>query len=195
MTKKSKVYTRSGDKGDTGLVGGQRVAKDDMRIDLYGDVDELNSYIGVTTAFLDKDSSFENEMGYLIEIQSLLFDLGSNLACVASQRIEFKLPQISKEAIDKLEQEIDRMDSSCPPLTTFILPGGAKSASSLHVCRTVCRRVERKLIAFKNNTGREEVPALGIEFLNRLSDYFFVLSRYINTLSEEKEVLWIPKKK
>jgi len=194
MVQKSKVYTRSGDRGETGLVGGQRVAKSDLRIDLYGDVDELNAHIGVVTTFMDEDTLFAQEREHLFEIQSLLFDLGSNLACIASQRSEFKLPQIPRDSIAKLEQEIDRMDAICPPLKTFILPSGAKGAAALHVCRTICRRVERKLITFTNNLGGDEAPLLGVEFLNRLSDYFFVLSRYINTLSRKKEILWIPRK-
>lgn len=194
MTVKSKVYTRGGDKGETSLVGGQRVLKADSQIELYGDVDELNSHIGVVTALLDNNKQLEKEVMHMIEIQSLLFDLGSNLACVASQRAEFKLPQISKESIDKLEEEIDRMDSHCPMLKSFILPGGTKGAAALHICRTVCRRVERKLMAFKIEKGEAESPLLGIEFLNRLSDYFFVLSRYVNVLENKKEVLWIPQK-
>ncbi len=194
MTSKSKVYTRSGDKGQTSLVGGQRVDKSDQRIDLYGDVDELNAQVGIVTAHLDGSDKFKDELDHLIEIQSLLFDLGSNLACEVNQRSEFKLPQISENDIKKLENQMDRMDGDCPALKSFVLPGGTLSAAALHVCRTVCRRVERKLISFGNEHGEREIPAHSIEFINRLSDYFFVLSRYINTIENKKEILWIPRK-
>ncbi len=194
MTQKSKVYTKSGDKGQTSLVGGQRVNKSDLRIDLYGDVDELNSHIGVVTSLIEGNCFYINEKEHLVEIQSMLFDLGSNLACEVEQRSVFKLPQIKSTAIDKLEREMDRMDAVCPTLKSFILPGGAASASALHVCRTVCRRVERKLIAFREQYGDTEAPELGAEFLNRLSDYFFVLSRYINTTEKKVEIFWVPQK-
>ncbi len=191
---KSKVYTKSGDKGQTSLVGGQRVDKSDLRIDLYGDVDELNSYIGVVTAELVENQKYELQLNHLIEIQALLFDLGSNLACEVGQRTEFKLPQISTSSITRLETEMDKMDSECPSLKTFVLPGGSRPAAALHVCRTVCRRVERKLMAFAKDFGREELPENSAEFINRLSDYFFVLSRYLNVSEKIKEVLWIPQK-
>lgn len=194
MTQKSKVYTKGGDKGQTSLVGGQRVDKSDLRIDLYGDVDELNSHVGVVTSLLGEREEYKNEVEQLMKLQSILFDLGSNLACEVQQRTEFKLPQIKESAIKNLESEMDRMDEICPPLKTFVLPGGARAAAALHICRTVCRRVERKLINFKALKGEQEAPVLGVEFLNRLSDYFFVLSRYINTKEKKDEVLWIPQR-
>ncbi len=194
MTQKSKVYTKSGDKGQTSLVGGQRVDKSDLRIDLYGDVDELNSHVGVVTSLLQDNSQYKLEVDHLVRIQSMLFDLGSNLACESQQRADFKLPQIKSSAIDELEDQMDRMDEICPTLKSFVLPGGAPAAAALHICRTVCRRVERKLISFKKENGEAEAPVLGAEFLNRLSDYFFVLSRYINTVEKKTEVIWVPQK-
>lgn len=194
MANKSKVYTKSGDKGQTSLVGGQRVNKSDHRIDLYGDVDELNSHIGVSASHIDLLGRYEAELDHLKEIQSLLFDLGSNLACEPAQRGEFKLPQIKISSIDKLEEQMDLLDAECPKLKSFVLPGGSPASASLHICRTVCRRVERKLVSFADREGEVEIPQNAAEFLNRLSDYFFVLSRYINVKEGRDEIMWIPQK-
>jgi cob(I)alamin adenosyltransferase len=197
MSKKSKVYTKSGDKGETSLVGGQRIEKSDRRIDLYGDVDELNSHIGLAVSFLNENKNtakYSVEINILIDIQALLFDLGSNLACEANQREEFKLPQLQKKSIKQLEDEMDRMDTHCKELKTFVLPGGTKEAAALHICRTVCRRVERKLIGQSKELGTTGLPENSVEFINRLSDYFFVLSRYVNTLENQNEILWKPQK-
>ncbi|RPJ78426.1 MAG: cob(I)yrinic acid a,c-diamide adenosyltransferase [Alphaproteobacteria bacterium] len=186
--KKAAVYTRSGDKGTTGLVGGTRIKKSDPRIHLYGEVDELNSFIGLGISFLDK--SFDKT--FLYEIQSSLFDLGSNLACEKEKRAQFKLPQIKDAVIEKLETEIDKMDSKLKPLHTFILPSGSQAASSFHVCRTVCRRVERQLVDFED-VQAGEVPGSALAFINRLSDYFFILARYLNHSKQIEEINWIPK--
>lgn len=187
--KKATVYTRSGDKGTTGLVGGTRIKKSDSRIHLYGEVDELNSFIGVGISFLD--ISFDKT--FLHEIQSSLFDLGSNLACEKEKRIQFKLPQIEATLVQRLEKEIDEMDGELKPLKTFILPGGTSAASAFHVCRTVCRRVERQMVDFEEvNPG--EVPENALIFINRLSDYFFIFARYINHKGQSEEIGWIPKK-
>jgi cob(I)alamin adenosyltransferase len=184
--KKADVYTRSGDNGTTGLVGGTRIKKSDPRINLYGGVDELNAHIGLGISFLESD--FDKTI--LINIQSSLFDLGSNLACEKEKRIQFKLPKIKPINIEKIEKEIDRMDSTLLPLKNFILPGGTKSAACFHVCRTVCRRVEREMVDFEDqNPG--EIPEYALEYMNRLSDYFFVLSRYINSKKKIEETVWI----
>ncbi len=190
MTEKSKVYTKGGDRGETGLVGGTRVSKSDQRIDLYGEVDELNSWVGVVVSHLD-NKLFINEIESLKTIQNLLFDLGSNLACEAEKRKAFKLPAIKEKSISNIELAIDRLDSECPKLTNFILPGGGAAASFLHLSRTVCRKVERKLIQYQKTTG-EELPENSVKFINRLSDFFFVLSRYVNLKMGESEVLWKP---
>jgi cob(I)alamin adenosyltransferase len=190
MTEKSKVYTKGGDQGETGLVGGTRVSKSDQRIDLYGEVDELNSWVGVVVSHLD-NKLFINEIESLKTIQNLLFDLGSNLACESEKREAFNLPAIKEKSISNIELAIDRLDSECPKLTNFILPGGGAAASFLHLSRTVCRKVERKLIQYQKTTG-EELPENRVKFINRLSDFFFVLSRYVNLKMGESEVLWKP---
>ena len=185
--KKAAVYTRTGDKGTTGLVGGTRIKKSDSRIHLYGEVDELNSYIGLAISFLD--SSFDKLS--LQQIQSSLFDLGSNLACEKEKRAQFNLPQIRESSIEKLESDIDQMDSQLIPLKHFILPGGSSAAASFHVCRTVCRRIERQMVDFEEqNPG--EVPENALQYMNRLSDYFFILSRYLNYCQKMDETLWVP---
>ncbi|MDD4974286.1 MAG: cob(I)yrinic acid a,c-diamide adenosyltransferase [Bacteriovorax sp.] len=187
--KKATVYTRTGDEGTTGLVGGTRIKKSDPRIYLYGEVDELNSHIGLGISFLPKDF----DLKFLHEIQSSLFDLGSNLACEKEKREQFKLPQVKDTLIERLEKEIDQMDSLLPPLKTFILPGGSLEASAFHVCRTVCRKVERQLVDFEDQHPGE-VPESGLRFINRLSDYFFILARYANHLKKIEEIQWIPSK-
>lgn len=185
--KKAAVYTRTGDQGTTGLVGGTRIKKSDPRIHLYGEVDELNSYIGVGISQLD--ASFDKSL--LQIIQSSLFDLGSNLACEKDKRSQFKLPQIKESAIERLEYDIDQMDSQLTPLKHFILPGGNSAAAAFHVCRTICRRIERQMVDFEDqNPG--EVPENALIYVNRLSDYFFTLSRYINFTQSVEETLWVP---
>ena len=179
-----------GDNGETGLVGGTRISKADARIDLYGEVDELNSWIGVSLCFMAEEK-FTDEINFLKSIQSNLFDLGSNLACEAEQRAVYKLPNLSTDFIEKIEAEIDRHDGQCPKLKNFILPGGDKAAAHFHLCRTVCRKIERKMIHFRD-LHKEELPELAAPFMNRLSDYFFVLSRYINVNMQVDEVPWIP---
>jgi cob(I)alamin adenosyltransferase len=187
--KKADVYTRTGDLGTTGLVGGTRIKKSDPRIHLYGEVDELNSHIGVGISHLKSDF----ELGFLHEIQSALFDLGSNLACEKEKRTQFKLPQIKEESIVNLEHEIDKMDSQLPKLTSFVLPGGSLESSLFHVCRTVCRRVERQMVDFEDHHPGE-IPNSALRYMNRLSDYFFTLSRYLNFIRKVDEINWIPLK-
>ena len=184
--KKASVYTRTGDKGLTGLVGGTRIKKSDSRIHLYGEVDELNSYIGLAISFLE--NNFDKT--FLQQIQSSLFDLGSNLACEKEKRSQFKLPQIKFSSIEKIESEIDQMDSQLLPLKHFILPGGSSAAAAFHVCRTVCRRIERQMVDFEEqNSG--EIPENALQYVNRLSDYFFILSRYLNYIQKNDETLWM----
>ncbi|MGE3611266.1 MAG: cob(I)yrinic acid a,c-diamide adenosyltransferase [Bacteriovoracaceae bacterium] len=189
--KKSKIYTKTGDMGQTSLVSGTRAPKSDIRIDLYGEVDELNSRIGVSLSFAEE--TFKEEIKLLHEIQCALFDLGSNLACEAQKRAEYKLPQIPSELILKLEKSIDQMDEKLPTLKNFILPGGSNFAASLHLCRTGARGVERKLLNYYQHTG-EALPDNSLQFLNRLSDYFFVLARFANQLKNIVEIEWKPQK-
>lgn len=187
--KKAAVYTRTGDKGTTGLVGGTRIKKSDPRIELYGEVDELNSFIGLAISFLG--NTFDKV--FLHEVQSSLFDLGSNLACEKEKRIQYKLPQIKNSLIQNLETQIDSMDSTLKPLHTFILPGGSPEASAFHICRTVCRRIERKMVDFEDQHPGE-IPDNALIFINRLSDYFFILSRFLNQSKKVDEINWIAAK-
>jgi len=184
--KKASVYTRTGDRGTTGLVGGTRIKKSDPRIHLYGEVDELNSSIGFAMSFLD--NSFDKT--FLQKIQSSLFDLGSNLACEKDKRDQFKLPQIKASLIKEMEKEIDQMDHVMHPLKHFILPGGSSAAAGFHVCRTVCRRIERQMVDFEDSHAGE-IPEKSLEYVNRLSDYFFILSRFLNFKEEREETQWL----
>lgn len=191
--KKSRIYTKTGDKGETGLVSGKRISKADPRIDLYGELDELNSRVGVACTYLSQDLEFQQTVNFLHHVQSAIFDLGSNLACEAENRAKYNLPQISDQFVADLELEIDKCDSELEPMKYFILPGGSLAASALHMCRTNTRTCERKLIHF-GESAQEELPQNSLIFLNRLSDYFFVLSRYVNKLKNISEISWIPRK-
>lgn len=187
--KKSNVYTRGGDKGETSLVSGTRVSKGNERIDLYGEVDELNSMIGIVYSSL-VEKNLTEDLELVKEIQSSLFDLGSNLACEAVLHEKYKLPKIPYSFIEKIEKRIDEMDSACPKINYFILPTGDICASYLHLARTVCRRVERKLVA---HSLIEAIPENSLEYLNRLSDFLFIFSRYVNFKNGIQEVAWLAK--
>jgi cob(I)alamin adenosyltransferase len=185
----TKIYTKTGDQGETGLVGGKRVSKSDLRIDLYGEVDELNSRLGMASSFLMKNPKFSKQIQSIHIIQSALFDLGSNLACVESDRSQFKLPQLTPSLVSMMESEIDVMEKVLPTLKNFILPGGSAEVSACHLCRTGARNVERKLISFQQSS-KENLPVHSLEFINRLSDYFFVLARFIGHELGEIEIAW-----
>jgi cob(I)alamin adenosyltransferase len=187
--KKASVYTRTGDLGTTGLVSGTRVKKYQDRIALYGEVDELNSVMGLAISLLDE--KFDTH--FLHAIQSSLFDLGSNFACEENMREQYHLPKITENLIALMEKEIDMMDAELPPLKNFILPGGTKAAAAFHVCRTVCRRLERNMVSFQDKLP-QEISVLDLTYINRLSDYFFILSRFINIKANTSETAWIPKK-
>lgn len=189
--KKSKIYTKTGDGGETSLVSGTRAPKSDSRITLYGEVDELNSRIGVLVASLRSESSFSQQIVVLEMIQSGLFDLGSNLACEESKRKEWKLPQVTMTLVQKLELSIDQMDEALEPLKNFILPGGHLTAAQAHLCRTSCRAVERLMVSYHHESG-ETLPENGLVLLNRLSDYFFVLARWLNKKMNVGETPWKP---
>jgi cob(I)alamin adenosyltransferase len=191
--KKSRIYTRTGDEGETGLVSGTRILKSDLRIDLYGELDELNSRIGFSCSKLVEELEFREVVNFLHEIQSAIFDLGSNLACEVENRKKFNLPQVSDHFISAIEAEIDKMDAQLEPLANFILPGGSPQAASIHLCRTNTRTVERKLIQYSEET-KEELPYNSVKFLNRLSDYLFVLARYVNNNKGISEINWKPRK-
>jgi cob(I)alamin adenosyltransferase len=191
--KKSKIYTRTGDAGETGLVSGNRTLKSDLRIDLYGELDELNSRIGFCCAQLTTELELQQTVNFLHHVQSAIFDLGSNLACEVEHRATYQLPQISDEFVGDLELEIDKLDADLEPLKNFILPGGSPLAAAVHLCRTNARTVERKLIHYYD-VSREELPQNSIRFLNRLSDYLFVLARYVNKVKKVEEIPWRPRK-
>lgn len=191
---KSSLYTRRGDQGHTGLISGENISKADHRIELYGEVDELNSLIGVVVCHLKKIKKLGEELDFLIEIQNSLFDLGSNLACEMSQRDKYQLPQISSEMIEKIEWRIDNIDTSLPKLTQFILPGGHSAACFLHLARTLCRRLERTMVRYQNENP-QELPKNCLPLINRLSDYFFILARHCNHVEGHAEIHWKPTSK
>jgi len=191
MTKKSSIYTKSGDKGKTSLVGGKRVSKSDISLALYGEVDELNSWVGVLISEMEGKDYIKNQVSSLKKVQSSLFNLGSNFACEPEKRSSFKLPQLVEADVVKIEHEINEMDNDLKELKNFILPGGSRLSSFLHVSRTVCRRVERILITYSEKDNNF-VPDFSIEFINRLSDYFFVFSRWVNFKEGREEELWKP---
>lgn len=176
-----KIYTKKGDAGKTSLFGGGLFPKDYIRIEAYGTMDELNAYLG----HLRDQLSEGHDSGLLLKIQNLLFNLGANLATKPGKTPPF--PELDHKFIEELEQEIDRMDLDLPPLQNFILPGGHPAISLCHICRTVCRRAERRLVSLSN---LESVDAGAIIYLNRLSDYLFVLSRNIALQKGVNEVTW-----
>ena len=173
----SKIYTRTGDDGTTGLGDGSRVPKDGLRVEAYGTVDELNSFIGLLRAELPETHSQQPVLGI---VQHELFDLGGEL-CIPGYEI------IRQSGIDRLEQAIDALNEHLPPLKDFILPGGNRAASLAHVARTVCRRAERRV---QTLSGTEDISPLGLKYLNRLSDYLFVLARTLAREHGGQEVLW-----
>lgn len=190
--KKSRIYTKTGDTGDTGLVSGTRISKADSRIDLYGELDDFNSRLGFATALIDR-GEFRDVVDFLHHLQSAVFDLGSNLACEPEKREAYKLPQITEAFISELEGEIDRLEQSLPTLKHFILPGGTTAAAAFHIARTGARNVERKLVRFLDDK-HEELPDNALIFMNRTSDYLFVLARYVNRKEGGVERNWIPRK-
>ncbi len=179
-----KIYTKAGDAGRTSLFGGKKTSKDDIQIEAYGTVDELNSHLGAAISALTDEKSITT----LKSIQSILFDIGSHLASDGTS--DSFLPEIKEQMIEALESEIDRMDASLEPLRSFILPGGNAAISQLHICRTVCRRAERRVVTLNNIS---EINPLLIKYLNRLSDYFFVIARYQAALDGIDETKWNPK--
>lgn len=186
----NRVYTRMGDAGTTLLVGGREVPKDDARIEAYGTVDELNSVVGVVRAELERTDLPEEARrqldGWLEVIQHDLFELGTDLATPAADRWE-GMRLIEVEDVSRLEGEIDAMNAHLPVLEEFILPGGGPLAAQLHLARTVCRRAERLAFALDRI---EDVNALALNYLNRLSDWFFVAARHACRIAGRPEVLW-----
>lgn len=178
-----KIYTKTGDKGTTSLVGGTRVPKTHIRLEAYGTVDELNSNLGLLITYLldGKDKDF------LQQVQDRLFAVGSHLG-TDREKMELKEASIiSSEQVEMVEREIDRLDTLLPPLSAFILPGGSRGAALCHVCRTVCRRAERRILALAEQV---EISSELLAYVNRLSDYLFVLSRKMNQDDKKGEIFW-----
>lgn len=178
-----KIYTKTGDKGMTSLVGGTRVAKTDVRLEAYGTVDELNAHLGLLVAYL----SDGDDKTFLRQVQDTLFAVGSHLA-TDRRKTELKAASIiTPGQVEAVERAIDSIDRLLPPLTAFVLPGGSLGAAQCHVCRTVCRRTERRILALADEV--EIAPEL-LAYVNRLSDYLFVLSRKINLDADKDEIFW-----
>lgn len=179
-----KIYTKTGDQGETSLIGGTRVSKDHDRIEAYGTIDELNSYLGLV-----KDSiPLSSEQQVLSIVQDRLFSIGSHLAADPSKS-RMVLPEIKEEDVKLLEQAMDRMDEKLPPLKNFILPGGHPIVSHCHIARCICRRAERAVVRLDH---QEKVETIILHYLNRLSDYLFVLARFVGKELNIIETAWKP---
>jgi cob(I)alamin adenosyltransferase len=189
----NRVYTRQGDDGRTLLVGGQRIAKNDIRIEAYGTIDELNSFVGIAresvSELAGRAPGLAELGGILLRVQHELFNAGSILATLPED-VHPKQARITAEESTQLEREMDRMNESLPPLRSFVLPGGCRLNAELHVCRTVCRRAERLCVSLAKNTGEDAREV--VRYLNRLSDAFFVWSRWASHQLGVAETLWEP---
>jgi cob(I)alamin adenosyltransferase len=183
----SKIYTKTGDKGKTSLIGGTKVPKSHLRIEAYGTVDELNSYIGLCKDILDDADSRK----MLLEIQDRLFTIGSSLACDPIKAPRLRIPDLLEADVELLENEMDRMSEVLPPMKSFVLPGGHTTISHLHIARCVARRAERCCVRLELESL--EVDALLLKYLNRLSDYLFILSRFTTFQLKAEEIPWKPR--
>jgi cob(I)alamin adenosyltransferase len=184
----NRIYTRTGDTGQTQLVGGQRVEKDNLRIECYGTVDELNSFIGAARVTAESLPAVAKLAVILKRVQHELFNLGSILATLPAN-VHPKQPRVTSTEIDQLEREMDEANAVLEPLRSVVLPGGSRLDADLHVCRTVCRRAERLLVTLARV---ESVPEEAVRYLNRLSDALFVWSRWANHVLGARETLWAP---
>ena len=190
MVKLNKIYTRTGDDGTTGLVAGPRRLKHDARVEAYGDIDETNSVVGLARLDLQEHGELDAR---LARIQNDLFDLGADLATPdTGEPPQYEPLRIVQAQVDRLEQEIDRLNADLEPLKSFVLPGGTRAAAALHLARTVSRRAERRLVELKQ-MEREIVSPAAAAYVNRLSDFFFVAARWVNDKGRS-DVLWIPGK-
>jgi cob(I)alamin adenosyltransferase len=179
-----KIYTRTGDDGTTGLIGGSRVGKDNLRIDCIGALDEINAAVGLAAV-----SAQAAQVEALRRVQSDLFAMGSHLALADAAMPPKYLPALDEAMIGRLEMEIDAAEDDLQPLRNFILPGGSETSARLHLARTVCRRAERLLVRFAHD---RPVPALILTYLNRLSDWLFVQARWANRVIDEPDIPWRP---
>lgn len=183
-----KIYTKTGDKGTTSLIGGTKVAKSHLRIEAYGTIDELNSFTGLCRDLITDEPG----RVMLAEIQDRLFTIGSSLACDPVKEPGMHIPDLKEADVVLLEKEMDRMNAALPPMKSFVLPGGHPVVSHLHITRCVCRRAERFCVRLELESPGED-PII-IKYLNRLSDYFFVLSRYMALLLHAEEIPWKARK-
>lgn len=178
-----KLYTKTGDKGTTSLVGGTRVPKTHARLEAYGTVDELNAHLGLLATYLTDEA----DQSFLQQVQDRLFAVGSHLA-TDQTKISLKAASvITPQQVEEMEHEIDRLDAQLPQLAAFVLPGGSRGAAVCHICRTVCRRAERRILALSEQV---EVSSVLLAYVNRLSDYLFVLSRKMNQDEKKDEIFW-----
>ena len=194
-----KIYTKTGDKGTTSLIGGTKVPKNHLRIESYGTIDELNSFIGLLNDQLeglsaqpDANAAPPQPAAHLLrEVQDRLFTIGASLACDPDKEPKLKIPDLKEEDITRLENEIDLMNEALPPMKSFILPGGHVAVSTAHIARCVCRRAERICVHMQE----EElfIEPIVLKYINRLSDYLFVLARYIAHLVHAPEIPWRPR--
>jgi cob(I)alamin adenosyltransferase len=180
-----KIYTKTGDNGTTSLLGGTKVLKSDLRIEAYGTVDELNSYIGLCLDLIS-DNAAKN---VLREVQDRLFTIGASLAYDPAKEAKMKIPDLKEEDVKLLETEIDRMNQVLPEMKNFILPGGHPTVSHLHIARCVCRRAERCCVRLEANSEDDFI----IKYLNRLSDYLFILARHTAHFLKAQEIAWTPR--
>lgn len=188
----NRIYTRAGDAGETRLVGGQRVRKDDARIGCYGTVDELNAFVGAARVTAEEITKRTQGLGSfaarLKRVQHELFNLGSILATLPED-VHPKQPRVTQAEIEALEREMDCANAELEPLRSFVLPGGSRLEAELHICRTVCRRAERLLVGL---AAEQEIPGEALGYLNRLGDAFFIWSRWVNRVLGTPETLWEP---
>ena len=182
-----KIYTKTGDKGTTSLIGGTKVPKSHLRIESYGTVDELNSFIGLVY----DQTPHEHSRQILKEVQDRLFTIGSSLACDPEKEPKLRIPDLLEKDVTLLEKEIDRMNEVIPPMKSFIVTGGHPIVSQIHIARCVCRRAERCCVRLEMES--QEVEAIILVYLNRLSDYLFVLGRYVAHQLQVPEIPWRPR--
>jgi cob(I)alamin adenosyltransferase len=184
----TRIYTRTGDTGTTGLASGERRKKHDLRVEAYGTVDETNACVGLARLHTEGEVD-----AMLSRIQNELFDLGADLATPETEKpLPYEPLRILDAQVERLEREIDRLNEALSPLRSFVLPGGSPAAAALHLSRTVCRRAERLVVALAEKPGEAVSPA-AIKYLNRLSDFLFVASRFVNDRGQ-RDVLWVPGK-
>jgi cob(I)alamin adenosyltransferase len=183
-----KIYTKTGDKGKTALIGGTKVPKSDLRIDAYGTVDELNSYIGLVSDYL---TAYPDTISLLREIQDRLFTIGASLACDPDKDTKMRIPDLHAGDITLLEDSIDKMNEVLPEMKSFIIPGGHVAVSTCHVARCVCRRAERLCVGLQEQ--QQFIEPLVLQYINRLSDYLFVLARWVGHSFQVAEIPWKPR--